>query len=538
MSRSNLVSISADRMNRLQTALASSQQFQHMFDELRTWLDDKLCQQAQSQPISAKLERLQSQIQEQEEFQKSLNQHSGSYEMIVAEGESLLLSVQPGEEKTTLQNQLVNLKTHWEELSKQAADRHSKLKVCLQKAQKYQRHMEDLLPWVEDCKAKMSELEVTLDPVQLEATLLRSKALLSDVEKRRSLLEMLNSAADILIDASQTDEDDIRDEKARINQKMDAVTEELQAKTGSIEEMSQRLKEFQESFKNIEKKLEGAKHQLEIYDALGPQACSNKNLEKLRAQQEVLQALEPQVDYLKNFTQGLVEDAPDGSDCSQLLSQAEVAQQDFTAVKQKVNDCCTLMENKLEGIGQFNNRVREMFSQLADLDDELDSMGPIGRDSDSLQSQAEDIRTFLGKLHSLKFDIEASEGECKKMLEDEGSPDLLGLKRELETLNKQCGKLTERGKNRQEQVETTLARVEDFYSRLKELTHMTSAAEESEALQWVVGTEVETISQQLADFKVRPHAIKWCLVFEGLSGVAGFWVGSLVFNLWRHHLLL
>ncbi|XP_074418785.1 microtubule-actin cross-linking factor 1 isoform X5 [Larus michahellis] len=497
-----LEDLAADRMNRLQTALASSQQFQHTFDELRTWLDDKLCQQAQSQPISAKLERLQSQIQEQEEFQKSLNQHSGSYEMIVAEGESLLLSVQPGEEKTTLQNQLVSLKTHWEELSKQAADRHSKLKDCLQKAQKYQRHTEDLLPWVEDCKAKMSELEVTLDPVQLEATLLRSKAMLSDVEKRRSLLEMLNSAADILIDASQTDEDDIRDEKAGINQKMDAITEELQAKTGSIEEMSQRLKEFQESFKNIEKKLEGAKHQLEIYDALGPQACSNKNLEKLRAQQEVLQALEPQVDYLKNFTQGLVEDAPDGSDCSQLLSQAEVAQQDFKAVKQKVNDCCTLMENKLEGIGQFSNRVREMFSQLADLDDELDSMGPIGRDSDSLQSQAEDVRMFLGKLHRLKSDIEASESECKKMLEDEGSPDLLGLKRELETLNKQCSKLTERGKNRQEQVETTLSRVEDFYGRLKELTHMTTAAEENEALQWVVGTEVETINQQLADFKL------------------------------------
>ncbi|XP_057896185.1 microtubule-actin cross-linking factor 1 isoform X3 [Melospiza georgiana] len=496
-----LEDLAADRMNRLQTALASSQQFQHMFDELRTWLDDKRCQQAQSQPISAKLERLQSQIQEQEEFQKSLNQHSGSYEMIVAEGEALLLSVQPGEEKTTLQNQLVGLKTHWEELSKQAADRHSKLKDCLQKAQKYQRHADDLLPWVEDCKARMAELEVTLDPVQLEAALLRSKAMLSDVEKRRSLLEMLNSAADILTDASQTDEDDIRDEKAAINHKMDAITEELQTKTGSIEEMSQRLREFQESFKNIEKKLEGAKHQLEIYDALGPQACSNKNLEKLRAQQEVLQALEPQVDYLKNLTQGLVEDAPDGSDCSQLLGQAEVAQQDFKAIKQKINDCCALMENKLEGIGQFNSRVREMFSQLADLDDELDSMGPIGRDSDSLQSQAEDVRAFLGKLHRLKGDIESSESECKKMLEDEGSPDLLGLRRELETLSKQCSKLTERGRNRQEQVETTLSRVEDFYSRLKELSLMTTAAEENEALQWVVGTEVETINQQLADFK-------------------------------------
>ncbi|KAH0631076.1 hypothetical protein JD844_005165 [Phrynosoma platyrhinos] len=496
-----LEDLAADRMNRLQTALASSQQFQQMFDELQTWLDDKVRQQAQSGPISAKLERLQSQIQEQEELQKSLNQHSGSYEMIVAEGESLLLSAHPGEEKASLQSQLANLKANWEELSKQIADRHAKLKDCLQKAQKYQRHVEDLFPWVEDCKSKVMELEVTLDPVQLEATLLRSKAMLSDVEKRRSLLEMLNSAADILINASEMDEDEVRDEKAGINQKMDAITEELQAKTGSLEEMSQRLKEFQESLRNIEKKLEGTKHQLEIYDALGPQACSSKNLEKLRAQQEALQALGPQVDYLKNFTRGLVEDAPEGSDSSHLLSQAEVAQQDFKAVSQRVNECCVLMESKLEGIGQFSNHVREMFSQLADLDDELDSMGPVGRDMDSLQSQAEDVHDFLGKLQQLKLDIQASEEKCRQMLDEEGSPDLIGLKRELETINKQCGKLTERGKSRLEQVDAALARVRDFYNKLKELNYMMAAAEESEALQWVVGTEVEVINQQLAGFK-------------------------------------
>uniref|UniRef100_A0A670ZXC2 Microtubule actin crosslinking factor 1 n=1 Tax=Pseudonaja textilis TaxID=8673 RepID=A0A670ZXC2_PSETE len=496
-----LEDLAGDRLNRLQTALASSQQFQQMFDELHTWLEDRLKQQAESGPISARLERLQCQIQEQEESQKSLNQHSGSYEMIVAEEESLLLSVHPGEEKTTMQNQLVSLKANWEELSKQIASRHAKLKDCLQKAQKYQRHVEDLFPWVEDCRSKMLELEVTLDLVQLEAALLRSKAMLSDVAKRRSLLEMLNSAADVLIDASEMDEDDIRDEKAEINHKMDVITEELQAKTESLEEMSQRLKEFQESFRNIEKKLEGTKHQLEIYEALGPQACSNKNLEKLRAQQEALQALGAQVDYLRNFTQGLVEDTPDGSDSSHLLRQAEIVQQDFKGVKQKVNECCKIMENKLEGIGLFNNHVREMFSQLTDLDDELDSMGPVGRDMDSLQSQADDAQEFLGKLHQLRLDIQASEEKCRQMLDEEGSPDLIGLKRELETLNKQCIKLTERGKSRLEQVETTLARVKDFYNKLKELNYMTTAAEEGEALQWVVGTEVDVINQQLADFK-------------------------------------
>ncbi|XP_023618542.1 microtubule-actin cross-linking factor 1 isoform X6 [Myotis lucifugus] len=497
-----LEDLAADRMNRLQAALASTQQFQQMFDELRTWLDDKQSQQAKNCPVSAKLERLQSQLQENEEFQKSLNQHSGSYEVIVAEGESLLLSVPPGEEKRTLQNQLVELKSHWEELSKKTADRQSRLKDCMQKAQKYQWHVKDLVPWIEDCKAKMSDLQVTLDPVQLESSLLRSKAMLSEVEKRRSLLEILNNAADILINSSETDEDDIRDEKAGINQNVDSLTEELQAKTGSLEEMTQRLKEFQESFKNIEKKVEGARHQLEIFDALGSQACSNKNLEKLRAQQEVLQALEPQVDYLRNFTRGLVEDAPDGSDASQLLLQAEATQQGFLEVKQRVNSSCMAMENKLEGIGQFHCRVREMFSQLADLDDELDGMGAVGRDTDSLQSQIEDVRLFINKIQALKLDIEASEAECRQMLEEEGTLDLLGLKRELEALNKQCGKLTERSKARQEQLELTLGRVEDFYRTLKVLSDMTTAAEEGEALQWVVGTEVDVINQQLAAFKM------------------------------------
>ncbi|XP_075460627.1 microtubule-actin cross-linking factor 1 isoform X19 [Ascaphus truei] len=494
--------LAADRVNRLQVALASSQQFQQTFDELRSWVDSKQIQQAQSSPISAKLETLQTLVQGQEEFQKSLNQNSGSYEMIVNEGGSLILSAQPGEEKITLQNQLATLKANWEELGRKAADRHSKLKDCLQKAQKYGRHVEDLVPWMEDCGAQMTGMEVTLDPVQLEALLLRAKALQSDIDKKRSLLEMMNSAADLLIDAAEVDDSDILEEKAKINQTVDRITEQLHVKAGSIEEMSLRLKELKDSFKNINKKLDGAKHLLEIYTALGPQACSSKNLENMRSQQDMLQALDAQVQYLNNLLQGLVEDAPEGSDVSQLLRQAEDVQQDFEAVKQGSIECCSAMESKLQGIGQFHTQVREMFSQLADLDDELDGMSPVGRDVDSLRSQAEVVQKFLENLKDLKLDIEGSEKKCLDMLENEGGPDLVGLKRELGTLNKQCSKLTERGKNRQEQLEASLARVDEFCKKQKELKHQIMSAEGSSALQGVVGAEVDSIKQQLGEFRV------------------------------------
>ncbi|XP_077338182.1 microtubule-actin cross-linking factor 1 isoform X14 [Lithobates pipiens] len=494
--------LAADRVNRLQTALASSQQFQQMFDELRNWLDEKSMQQAKSPPVSSKLEKLQKLLQDQEEFQKSLNQNTGSYEMIVAEGESLLLSSQPGDEKTALQNQLINLKANWEELGKKTSERQNKLKDCLQKAQKFGRHVEDLVPWLEDCETQMKEMEVTIDPVQLEAQLLRAKVLESEIDKKRSLVEMMNSTADLLIESAEVDDQEILEERARLNQKMDSITEQLHIKAESIEEMSLRLKELNDSFKNIDKKLDGAKHHLEIYAALGPQSCSSKNLENMKTQQDMLQNLETQVQYLKNLIQGLTEDAPKGSDASRLLHQAEDVQQNFENVKQEVNECCSSMEQKLQGIGQFHAHVREIFSNLADLDDELDNMGPVARDVDSLKSQTEVVQKFLELLHGLKFDIECSEKKCRDMLENEGGPDLIGLLRELGNLNKQCAKLSERGKNRQEQLDATLGRVEDFSVKLKELIYQIVAAEGSNALQEVVGTEVEAIKQQLEDFKV------------------------------------
>ncbi|CAH2222206.1 microtubule-actin cross-linking factor 1 isoform X5 [Pelobates cultripes] len=493
--------LAADRVNRLQSALANSQQFQQMFDELRNWLDEKRLQLAKSSPVSSKFETLQTLLHEQEEFQKSLNQNSGSYEMIVNEGESLVMSSQPGDEKTGLQNQLTGLKSNWEELVKKATERHSRLKDCLQKAQKYGRNVEDLVPWLEDCEAQVIKMEVTLDPVQLEAQLLRAKALQSDTDKKRSLLDILNNSADLLTEAAEVDDSEILEQKAVINQRMDNITEQLHNKSESIEEMSVRLKELKDTFKNVEKRLEGAKHILEIYATLGPQACSSKNLENMRTHQDMLQTLDPQVKYLKDLIQGLTEDAPEGSDVSHLVRQVEAVEQDFENVKQEVNECCSNMESKLQGIGQFHSNVREMFSQLTDLDDELDNMCPVGRDLDSLKSQTEVVHKFIETLQGLKSDIECSEKKCRVMLENEGGPDLIGLMRELGTLNKQCAKLTERGRNRQEQLQSTFNRVDDFNKKQKELKHQIETAEGSSALQGVVGTEVESIKQQLEDFK-------------------------------------
>lgn len=109
-----------------------------------------------------------------------------------------------------------------------------------------------------------------------------------------------------------------------------------------------------------------------------------------------------------------------------------------------MEQCCSSLESRLQGIGKVQSHVRDVFSRLADLDDELDSLSPVGRDADSLASQADALRSFLARLAELRAELDGHASECAAMLRREGSsPDLLALRRETEALSRQAAKVSE-----------------------------------------------------------------------------------------------
>ncbi|NXE49996.1 DYST protein, partial [Casuarius casuarius] len=494
---------SDDHVQQLQSAYATSHQFQQMSEDFQSWLDKKNEELNQACPISAKLDTLQSLIEEQKDFKKTLSDQISSYEKIVAEGESILQKTQ-GADKAALQSQIATLKSNWDEMNKQVKERQDKLTDCLEKALQYKQHVENLQPWIEKCQSNLCEVKVGINPVEIENSIVQVKAWQKDLDKHHGTVELLNNTAESLLSASQTDKEVVEEETKGLNQKVKMVTEQLHKKRECLENMAQRLKEFQESSRETEKQLKSAKEHLEAHDALGPQSFSNKHLTMMQTQQKALQALKPHVNLAKKLAQELVVEASDSAGVSDVLLQAESLEQEYSAVNQQVEERCSFLETKLQGIGHFQNSIREMFSQFAEFDDELDSMAPVGRDLDVLQSQREDIKRFLKKLEDLIMNNENANKNCKMMLatEAEASPDLIGIKRDLEALNKQCNKLLDRAKAREDQVEVTISRVEEFYSKLKEFSSLLGRAEEHEESQGPVGMETEAINQQLNTFKV------------------------------------
>ncbi|XP_072498621.1 dystonin isoform X17 [Notamacropus eugenii] len=497
----NMEQKSGNHVQQLQSACASSHQFQQMSKDFQTWLGTKKEQQNQLRPVSAKLDVLQELIKDQKEFKKAVTDHYDSYEKIIGEGENLLLKTQETE-KADLQLQLNAIKTNWDGLIKQMTERQEKLNDCLEKALKYKEHVDSLRPWIDKCQNNLMEIKVCPDPEETEKLITKVKALQKEMDQRFGMVELLNNAANSLLSASETDKEVVREENKTLIQKVDMVTELLHSKKHSLENMAQQLREFQENIREAQGQLRGAKEQLEVHNSLGPQACSNKHLTAMQAQQKSLQALKPQIESAKKFAQDLVLEASDSKGTSDLLLEVESLEQEHNEVSQQVEEKCSFLETKLQGIGHFQNTIREMFSQFAEFDDELDSMASVGRDRDTLQRQKSDIKNFLKKLEDLITDNENANKTCKMMLTtEETSPDLVGIKRDLEALNKQCSKLLDRAKAREEEIEGTISRLEEFYNKLEKIYNLLQKAEEHEESQGTVGMETETINQQLNVFQ-------------------------------------
>ncbi|MEE6476578.1 hypothetical protein FKM82_011128 [Ascaphus truei] len=516
-------------IEQLQSAFASSQKFHQMSEDFQSWLQNKRKEQNEAALISSKLDILKSLITEQKAFQNVLNNQRSTYDKTATEGESLLQKTE-GEEKVKLQSQLATLKCDWEEINKQVLERQHNLIDCQQKAMKHKELVENIQPWIDEYQNKLSEVKISMDPVAIENSIGQVKVFQKNVDKQRGMVEMLNSAADSLLSACQIDKEIITEKNAKMNQQVELLIDNLHNKRDSLESMALRLKDFQESIKETERQLKVAHEHLEAHDSLGAQACSNKHLTIMQTQQKALQNLKPHIELAKRLAQELVVDASDAEGVSDLLLQAECLQQKHNVTSQRVEEKCSFLETKLQGIGHFQNSIREMFSQFAEFDDELDSMSPVGSDPITLQSQKQDIKTFLKKLADLITSNENANKTCKMILATESSPDLIGIKRDLEALNKQCNKLLDRAKTREEQIESLINRTEEFYSTLKEFVDLIGRVEEHEDSQGAVGMETDVINHQLNIFtafqkeeieplQVRLQEVNW--LGQGLIQSAG-----------------
>ncbi|CAL9687988.1 unnamed protein product [Knipowitschia caucasica] len=495
---SQLEEKAAKCVDELSSTFASSQQFHQTSKDFQLWLSKKLLKE--SKFISAKVEVLQQTLEDQNKQQQTFAEHERDYVTILAEGERLLQSVD-GAEKLALQGLLTKMSRDWEDVKNNHTEQTEKLQTALQKSLKFHENTDKLNSWIQETENREASVKLSVDPVEVENSISQVKALQKDVEKHRGLVEQLNTAAEGLMEVANADTELIKEEKSSIDKRVESVVEALQNRKDTLEQISHKVKEFNDDCKEAQSHLEAAKKQMETYESQGVQAHSNKNLANMKAQHKSLNGVENQIDHLKSLAKDLVVAIPDVDGVTDLLLQSDSIEKEYCTLNKKLEETCQVLEGKLQGIGQFQNNIREMFTRFTDLDDELDNMAPVDLDLDKLKDQETSVVGFISRLQELMSHTSDAGESCKKMLETEDSSDLIGLKRDLETLSKQCGKLLDRAKSRNTQVQNTLQNLEVLYEKVKEVESKLDKAVAKDTSQDPVGMDPGWINQQLESFK-------------------------------------
>jgi len=202
----------ADGLSQLQAALSSTQQFQQMFQELRSWLDEPAdAGSARADPLPCRPEAVRSLLAQTAERQRAVASQRGSYELLQAEGASLLATLPAGgDERSALQARLSALKQDWDGLNRSLSEREGRLKATLGKAEAYRQHAAELVPWLAECDRKDADIRPSLDSAALDEALQKARGLALDLDRRQPQLEAFNAAADQLLEQCCLGEDEVR----------------------------------------------------------------------------------------------------------------------------------------------------------------------------------------------------------------------------------------------------------------------------------------------------------------------------------------
>lgn len=171
-----------DQHNKLQAAVLQSQEFQETLDDFASKLAELEDDVAKMGPVSSLYDMLREQSVGIEHATADVKQLEPLFERVTKNGQDVLESLEPGEEKDELQEKLNDLTDRWNAVKTKIEDRKSKIDDVSGVARTHHDSLQSLLPWMNETENWVSSLE----PVSCD-----EKCLSKEQKTLTTLLEQL-----------------------------------------------------------------------------------------------------------------------------------------------------------------------------------------------------------------------------------------------------------------------------------------------------------------------------------------------------------
>lgn len=190
-----------------------------------------------------------------------------------------------------------------------------------------------------------------------------------------------------------------------------------------------------------------------------------------------------------------------GVDATHLQDEVDNIVDRIDDLQAKLDDRCNELQSAATAVAQFTDILRSLNQELSSLENELDSMKAPGRDIRTVREQIEKTRALLSKINRLSDDVGKLVNSGENLVDSGFAADAVATRDQVDSLKRQLGKLEERARNREEELNDTLNRLQQFWQAHADVMDDINDVYEQVKKFKSVGSEVEAIRIQQEDFR-------------------------------------
>ncbi|XP_017053679.1 dystonin isoform X35 [Drosophila ficusphila] len=454
-------------------------------------------------------------------LQHQIDTHEPIYREVMAREHEVIMLINKGKDLSDRQQDrgvkrdLDRIQQQWEKLRREAVDRHTRLQTCMEHCKKYSQTSETFLAWLRTAEDKLADLTPgVLSKAKLETRLRDLQTFRSEVWKHSGEFENTKGLGETFLTSCDIDKEPIKAELQDIRDRWERLNNDLIARAHEIENCSRRLGDFNDELRNLDHSLGRCEDRLAAHDALGGAAKDPKLLERVKAIREELTNLSKPLQSLKALAKDISAEArAAGGDADHLTNEVDGLADRMSELQGRLDDRCGELQSAATAVSQFNEQMKSLGIDLNDLETEIEKLSPPGREIKIVQGQLDDVGKIQNKLDRLVGRLEDAERAADVLVDAGFAADTTQTREQISTLRKTLGRLDNRVRDHEDNLQATLKALREFYdSQSQTLDDIQDVSDEFKRMK-PVGSELDQIRRQQEDFrnfrerKVEPLAI-------------------------------
>ena len=486
-------------MAELENSAREGREFEQQCADALGWLHDMEGLLSEKLQVSAERQTLIEQVNEFEPIYKEIMSKEHEIIMVLNRGQDVMSRASKADASSIKKN-LDSVDKMWAKVKKIAQDRQTRLNTCMEHCKKFYGNQDKFLPWLEKAENQVARMEVvSMVLSELKKQEKELQSFRNDVNRHASEYDSNYSSGDTFQSSCDVDKEVVREEISIMKQRWDDLNAFIAERSQLLSDVLAKLGDFNENARDLENGLKRAEDKLKATDNAPKDP---RLLDKIKGLLDEAKDLEKGFIKVQKTGEDLLNDADAiGADGQPIADTVNNLGDRLGNLRDKLDEKAEDLKNAGAAVGEFNQKAKDIGNALAMLDDELNKMGPIARDLNTLYKQKEEVQSFLQRIAKKRQEAAALAEESKTLIRSGVVPSPKELEDTVSGIVKSVDKLEKRGQGRDKDVDDMISKVQAFYDHYGGvMDDIQEVIREEKNLGSVAG-DTATIKQQQEQFK-------------------------------------